>query len=925
MFFFIKNIKSCLIFFLLLIITGEGLSQRVEQYVSDALKIQQRTDREILYLHTDKSSYLVGDTIWFAAYLVSALDYMPSQQSGIAYIELITPTNGIEKRLAIHLVLGHGMAQIPLEQKVIPGTYRIRAYTRWMQNLSDSLFFQKDIPIVGGEQNWLMNIHSYQQLSLANSDSIHMLFSLKDQSGNPADNKPVLLSLTNSRGKTILSQSITTNTDGSLNAHFNVEKNKRNNQLTLHIADQYKITRAAYPIPINLANDTLDVQFLPESGHLIAAMDNTMAFKAIKSDGTGADITGTIQDSKGNIVTSFATGYKGMGTFSFTPKIDEQYNVMINGRSYTLPITENMGTIVHVDALSNKDSILVDLNGTQDAVGQYYFLFGKSKGMILYGSKLLMKTRNNRLAIDKKIFPNGVNSFTLTKMNGQILNERMFFVNQYDSLKIAFLAPQNTIRTGDSVPVHLKITDQDNNPIQGIFSLAITDNQQVKKDPRNDENIISYALLHSELKGSIETPGYYFSNINEQKQKALDALMLTQGFVQYNWDTTKMVIPAERQFEIGGKASTLFGKPLKNARITLLSQGKETFIMDTVADEKGRFTFNNFPLFDSSTFFVQARNKKDKSFGIGIELDHSSFPVVNDYNFQSANRSPANINVDTNMQNHIRQYDKFYEKKYGKRTLLDVTVTTKARIDGSANLNGPGQYDQAITQSELQQMRDTTLLQILQSRLKGFNPGTCGRDRTLYYMLNGNKVRFVFDGIGIDFFYNEESIGGTINPYYQFVTNYLKYYTAKDIKGIEVMQSSRYSSNYINTYLTSDERLSYNPAMGCPFTYIEITTYGKQGPFLRHNATADVLRPQPFSYGKISYQPKYINRRLQDSLPDVRSTLYWNPLIITDKNGEAQCAFYSASTPTDYLLWLEGMDLNGHFGFATKKVGVNAE
>ena len=913
---------------LFLFASKNGVAQTVQQYVSNAQTIQQRAPREILYLHFDKPSYIIGDTIWFSAYLLDAHNHAPVLLSGIAYIELISPLGGIDKRLAIHMAYGHGFAQIPLSENLQPGTYGIRAYTRWMENFPDSLFFYKAIPVAGGERNWLMNITSFHQEQTANKDTANMQFSLTDQNGKIARHKTVTINIASDNGKTLLSKELMTKQDGGLNIDFSIDNNKKNNSVLLNILDRNKVLRFSYPIHFDHTGNKADIQFLPESGHLIAGVKNKVAFKAIGGNGMGIDIQGIIKSSRGGTVASFASLHRGMGAFSFVPQPGETYYAELNNRdTIHLPAVENLGTLLRVDALSEKDSIIVSLCTTKDLTGQEYLFFAKYKGLILYGGKIDLNDSVTRIALSKNIFPTGINSVDLIKLNGQLLNTRHFFINHHDNLKIAVQQPVNSILTRDSVPVTIKVTDQNDRPVSGIFSLAVTDNNQVKKNIAIDGNILSYALLSSDLKGTIETPGYYFSDTSIECQKAMDNLMLTQGFVRYDWDTARMTILAEPEFEVSGKATNFFGKPLKKGDITLLGEGRQTIVKDTITDNNGRFVFNNIPLFDTSAFLIQARTKKDKSFGVSIQLKTYSFPIPkSNINLYSA---PANVNIDTPLQNRIAQFGKYNIRKYGKGRLQDVVVTAKARIDGSENLNGPGQYDEAITTEDLQQMGDSTLLQILESKLKHFYIGNCAASRNpgKLYMLNGNKVRFIFDGIKLDFYYRDHAKDetGSIDPYYQFVTDFLENYTAKDIKGIEVMESSKYTAAYLSKYLDMKEYANYNRAMDCGYTFIEITTYGKVGPFLKHNATIDTYRPQPFSYGRAFYQPKYINRQPQDSLPDVRSTIYWNPQIITDKNGEAELHFYSASLPTDYLFWLEGMDLSGHLGVTAKEIKVEDE
>ena len=62
------------------------------------------------------------------------------------------------------------------------------------------------------------------------------------------------------------------------------------------------------------------------------------------------------------------------------------------------------------------------------------------------------------------------------------------------------------------------------------------------------------------------------------------------------------------------------------------------------------------------------------------------------------------------------------------------------------------------------------------------------------------------------------------------------------------------------------------------------------------------------------YSPKYTSPGQENVFPDLRSTIYWNPDIITDKKGEAEVSFYTSESKSSYLIVLQGTDLTGRFG-----------
>jgi hypothetical protein len=54
-------------------------------------------------------------------------------------------------------------------------------------------------------------------------------------------------------------------------------------------------------------------------------------------------------------------------------------------------------------------------------------------------------------------------------------------------------------------------------------------------------------------------------------------------------------------------------------------------------------------------------------------------------------------------------------------------------------------------------------------------------------------------------------------------------------------------------------------------------------------------------------------------IPDYRNTLYWNPSVMTDKDGRAVIEFWSSDNKADYLINIEGIAENGKM-ISVKKV-----
>ena len=103
---------------------------------------------EKVYLHTDRNTYDTGDDIWFKAYLIDALDRLLTDHSSNLHVELISPSSKIVSFKNIRLEGGLGNGDFKLSTDIKSGRYKLRAYTNYMRNFSDQLFFTKEIIII---------------------------------------------------------------------------------------------------------------------------------------------------------------------------------------------------------------------------------------------------------------------------------------------------------------------------------------------------------------------------------------------------------------------------------------------------------------------------------------------------------------------------------------------------------------------------------------------------------------------------------------------------------------------------------------------------------------------------------------------------------------------------------------------------------
>ena len=103
---------------------------------------------EKVYLHTDKDTYVSGETMWFGIYNTLSFNTVNNIGSELIYVDLIDSDNKVVASQTHKIKFGKGNGSYKFDQKLPSGNYILRAYTNWMRNFSDNYFFHKKLKII---------------------------------------------------------------------------------------------------------------------------------------------------------------------------------------------------------------------------------------------------------------------------------------------------------------------------------------------------------------------------------------------------------------------------------------------------------------------------------------------------------------------------------------------------------------------------------------------------------------------------------------------------------------------------------------------------------------------------------------------------------------------------------------------------------
>jgi len=891
-----------LLLFILLSISAFAQQQEqtdpaLQRILQNLKKYQDNYPQEKVYLHMDKPYYTAGEDIWFKAYVtVSQFNFL-SAISKLLYVELINDDDEIIQSRRLPIMAGLSIGDFKLPDTLREGSYRVRAYTNWMRNFDEGLFFDKTF-VIG---NSLMGgMVTASKITYQHDDKqkqiIHAAIRISDLKGNPIKGNRVNYSVKwNNReiakGKAQLSE------QGEFDFEFTPRDGssepKGSITLTIDNADKPTIIKV---IPILIENKSPTFQLYPEAGVLLAGSFNKVAFRAVGTSGTGAEVTGYIE-SDGQKMVSFKSDHFGIGNFSFVPEIGKSYKAIAdfgNGKTVETKLSEVTSsgyTMAVNNAIDNAVWIQVAAGKSVDN-DKPLFLVVQHNGEVFYAVRSKLKDSSTTVNIPRKSLPSGIIKLLLLDEKANLVAERSIFsLNSTDLLTLQINSDKKKYGPREKVDLTFSAAGLNDSLRLGSFSMAVTNMTKVPDSAQATSNIISTLLLSSGIKKYIEDPGYYFQDNTGRpgSNRQLDDLMLTEGVDSVFWTQIKettfpsLAYSAEKEISISGLI-TKRKEPVNKAKVTVISPQNILAVLDTVTGPDGRFSFDNVLFYDSTQFVVQARDTKGKK-NVEITMDKVPQQKV------SPNKNLPDVVADANqfLGTYLTSSDRNLQElqKFGilQRSIqldeVEVTAKKESPAKHSSNLNGPGNADQVISGDDPFFGSCSSLDICLNGRLTGviFKNGVPYSTRS-----QNQPMQIVMDGMYMD----AEALS-TIQP--------------MDVASVEVLRSIGNTAIYgsygaggvlVITTRRGDQPRKYRTDLFTP----GITTFSPQGLYQARTFSA----------------PDYSLGEEKPGMKDLRTTIYWNPSLVTDKNGKATASFYTADEPGVYQIVIEGMDTEGHLG-----------
>jgi len=834
--------------------------------------------QEKIYLHTDKPYYITGEKIFFRAFLLDAFSNRPAVLSRYVYVELINPADSVVNRIKIRPDennLFYGAILLP--EELPQGIYKIRAYTQYMRNQGESSFFSKYIEI-SDPQVLSVQTESNFQFNEAGKINVSLRFS------NPVTGEVILPKSVTLRLNQEKAFTGKPDKEGLIRIQLAAPADTQTRVLYVEMKGNNRVSRQYLRIPY--PEGDFDVSFYPEGGHLIAGQSSKVAFKAVNTAGAALDIKGEVVDSKGNMITEFKTVHEGMGEFLINSLPDEHYRAICHSGDRTLrfDLPEAQKNTFALKANLLDDKLLISVNKYDSIAHPDLYLLIHSRGLVVYANA--WNPAKDFISIDRSVFPSGISHIILLTKDLQIVSERLVFLLNDDQGIAEFQTQKDAYRKREQVQAGIQLKDEKQQPLKGNFSIAVTNDRVV--EPDSTSSILSEILLNSELRGTIENPKYYFQRGNKNAELAADLLMRTQGWTRYaipnvvRGELSYPEIPFEKSQEFSGfvKSGLFFQKPAKQFKVSLISLNQGFFDL-TETDKNGRYVFQNFEYPDSTKYVIQALNSKGGAKQTtNLFVDEDTFPGIHAAWTKSLVQEEKSNPV---FLDYVGKADQQYTYEHGIRHINLPEVQVRANYYRDRNKYKSFYYsdpDYSFSEDDIKKSGATDIRSLFYRV-----PGVTAAGNGVRIRMAGGPPLVIIDDI----------------PYYYMQDNGMDIYSMININDIGQIDILKGVANLA----------MYGPQGGNGV----IVIYTKRGyagnpPIPSFNIKPVI--PLGYQLPIEFYSPKYETQESVDNpKPDLRTTIYWKPNVLTDDAGNAKLDFYTADDPATYSVIIEGVSNDG--------------
>ena len=633
----------------------------------------------------------------------------------------------------------------------------------------------------------------------------------------------------------------------------------------------YNYVQATTPTASEASQPTVDLQLLPEGGRWVVGIPARLGIKLVGPDGRGIAATGRIMNDEGAEVAPFTTNARGMGSVVLTPLAGRTYLAEViygnQPRIVPIPRAESDGFSLSADAISDSNRLALTITGTNRPALDSVYILIQQQGRLVEQRKIQVQNGVARVSLPTTLMPPGLNQITLYDATARPQAERLVFLpDRLPPIRVILNVNKARYQPRGQAIVSINLND-DGLPAVAALSASVTDAEQVPADTAA-ATIRTHLLLTGELRGRVEHPNEYLSRHDPQALRALDDLLLTQGWRRVTGTPTTDLLGG---VSLMGRVLNAKSQPMPGVQVIVAStQKNNTFVQSAGGDERGRFRLAGLAIADTVKLMVQLTDRQLKNLslrdahvvleGPGLSWDPDTARIDPDWAALRAQLAAARTRQESNADLYRDKTVKLLKEVVVKARKLDDRPDDIRRASLHSNADATVLFDDKSP-------RFANLYEMIRGRLAGVNVLQVGEGykvvvRGFSSIQGGTSPMFLMDGTPID-----TTAMLTFNP--------------GDIERVELLKNAG-SAGVYGARSGNGVIAFYSKR----FRPDQVATGGKT------TVTPITLIGYP-SVQREFYVPRYDLKAEDEPSADSaridrRDVLYWKPVFQTDSQGRSQ-------------------------------------
>jgi hypothetical protein len=646
------------------------------------------------------------------------------------------------------------------------------------------------------------------------------------------------------------------------------------------------------------------ITFFPEGGDLVDGNMCNIAFKAADENGIPVNVYGEVLDNNDKPVAILETRHDGMGSFELEAGANTNYCVRVHFpdgsvQDVSLPKVKKTGLSMRVNAMpAGELEVKITYDGQQKEYKDIVVAAVQDNGTVVtYPLKLSRGI--NVFSFKKDNFSPGIVRLTVFDESFVPLAERVAFIHDNNALNLSLSKDTLSFDPKSKNVFTLHLADGKNKRVKANVSVAVTD-AELEGEPEN--NISSYFLMSSELRGHIHQPGYYFKNNSDTIRQQLDLVMQTNGWRHFRWDTVLNSKPRELKYFVekeqlvAGKIENYHDRDNLKIKLIVTSADSGKYVGYVEPDSAGTFVLKDYNHRGQASLFYDVVNAKNKKQPVKVTFFH---PQIDTLSFPQDTLSGL-IGIKQVIPGSILDDAvKDYDARFPAKGILLKTVNirehqlspTEVLINSHVkHLNA----DQAFTLDLIHTtFPPVTIIDYIIGRFPGLQIVKTYQGIAFLY----RGVNSIKDQYPTPFFYVDEmpsSLGEIVDiP----LTDVALIRFAPPPVWFAPLNGGSAGAILIYTRRFGDDNVAGKSVL---------TNYGKYT-FNGYSITREFPSPD-YSIIKPSTRPDY------------HTTLYWNHDLFTDKQGNIKIHFYNSDKAKKYRVVVQAMDAGGRLGYLSEEL-----